>query len=271
MFIHFLITRFNIKISGFGPERMTSPFMTEEWLTQRLDLFLTYCVPSVLEQTNKNFTWLVYFDRSTPGFILEKVSFLKNKSPDVRIILVDDYDEMLLDIRAKIKSSQKPFVITSRLDNDDIISNEYIERIQHNFSPVHNTIFNFKSGLEFSIRKNVMKKWNNRPHNQFISLVEDVGRLSTGSIYSFAHWKAPLIGHIINIEGEPFWIYIGHENNYSEQKVRALPVFTPKNLTMFPKIIRQAKLSWINTLIYTIKWIPDIMYSKSRRLLSRIK
>ena len=170
MFIHFLITRFNIKISGSGPEKMTSPFMTAQWLSQRLNLFLTYCVPSVLEQTNKNFIWLLYFDRDSPKFILDQITFLKNQSPEVRILLVGDYNEMLGDISSTIKSSQQPFAITSRLDNDDLISKDFIERVQNAFVPHHNTIINFNSGLEFSIWDKVMKKWNNRPHNQFISV-----------------------------------------------------------------------------------------------------
>lgn len=268
MFIHFLITRFNIKITSAGPERMTSPEMTEEWLSQRLDIFLTYCVPSVLQQSSNNFTWIIYFDRSTPPSITDRISFFKNKSPNVIIAFVDDYPEMLSDISSKIKTTPEPFVITSRLDNDDLISNTFIADVQQSFLPEHNTIINFNAGYEFSIWDHVMKRWNNRPHNQFISLIEDTTKLSTGSIYSFPHWKAPQIGRVINIAGEPHWMYLRHENNYSGQAVRALPVFSRKNLAMFPEAIRQSKLSFFNSMIYTIRWIPVIAASKSKRIFS---
>lgn len=271
MFIHYLITRFNLKITGAGPEGMTSVEMTEEWLDIRLNLFLKYCVPSVLEQTNKNFTWLIYFDKSTPTSITNQISFLQNQFPGTILVFVDDFASMLTDISSRIKSSHSPYVITSRLDNDDLISNSFIEDIQNSFLPEHNLILNFNSGFEFSAWDHVMKKWNNRPHNQFISLIEDVNKLSNGSIYSFPHWKAPRIGRIININGEPHWIYLRHANNYSEQAVRALPVFSKKNLTMFPASIRHAKLSMINTLWYSIQWIPVIISSKTRRFFARKK
>ncbi len=271
MFIHFLITRFNIRITGAGPERMTSPEMPEDWLNQRMNLFLTFCVPSVLEQTNKEFTWIIYFDRSTPPSILAQLSFLKNKSPEIQIAFADDYQVMLRDISSRVKSAASPFVITSRLDNDDLISRTFIEIVQQSFLPEHNRIINFNSGYEYSTWDHVMKKWNNRPHNQFISLIEDVTKLSTGSIYSFPHWKAPQIGQVMNIAGQPHWMYLRHENNYSGQAVRAIPVFSKKNLDMFPEVIREAKLSFLHTMIYTIRWMPVIITSKSKRLFSSKK
>src|SRR5258706_13422224 len=119
MFIHFLITRFNIKISGAGPERMTSESINEQWLKDRLFFFKSYCAPSVFSQTNKNFIWLLYFDSLTPEYIREELVFLKINSPGIKIVFVTDYNAMIDDIRLKIKDTITPYVISSRLDNDE--------------------------------------------------------------------------------------------------------------------------------------------------------
>ena len=78
MFIHYLITRVNIRVSAYGPEKMDSPAMDDAWLNDRIELFLRFCIPSVLEQTSKNLTWLIYFDPATPSFVFEKLNLNVN-------------------------------------------------------------------------------------------------------------------------------------------------------------------------------------------------
>src|SRR5687768_2976076 len=126
MFTHYLITRFNIRVSDRGPEHMNSPEMDLNWLTDRLHLFLKYCVPSVLEQVNKNFTWLIYLDHHTPRSILDQINFLCESAISTELIFIDDYSNLLKDLKEKIKQANSPYVITSRLDNDDIISRSFI-------------------------------------------------------------------------------------------------------------------------------------------------
>ena len=51
------------------------------WLKHRYYLFETFCFPSILSQTNKNFKWLVFFDKDTPSEYVDinlKNHLLKN-------------------------------------------------------------------------------------------------------------------------------------------------------------------------------------------------
>src|SRR6478735_10278904 len=65
-YIHFILTRFNVKNFYHCEEP------TDEWLKGRLDLFRTYCLPSFEGQTNKNFRWLVFVDSESPEWFLSE-------------------------------------------------------------------------------------------------------------------------------------------------------------------------------------------------------
>src|SRR5688500_283747 len=260
MFTHYLITRFNIRVSDRGPEHMHSPEMDLKWLTERLHLFLQYCVPSVLEQVNKNFTWLIYLDRHTPVSILKQINFLNESEVSTEIIFIDDYDNLVQDLVRKIKQANSPYVITSRLDNDDSISRSFINDIQRAFRPLNGMIINFPKGYEYNIQQRVFTKWNRRFKNQFMSLIESCDADDVQSVYGFPHWKVPPTSSIVNIEQKPNWIYLGHHLNYSNLPITGIPLFVkPGELKLFPQAIRQAPISISNTLKYTLTWLPRVM------------
>ena len=60
---HIIITRFNLDFEDDPQARCLQP----EWLEKRFDLFETYCLPSVLQQTCQNFTWVILSSDATPA------------------------------------------------------------------------------------------------------------------------------------------------------------------------------------------------------------
>ena len=74
MFQHFLITRFNLRLSEWQTTKRGESVLSEAWLNNRFELFKTYCLPSVKQQTNQNFTWLVCFDSETPTFYKDEIA-----------------------------------------------------------------------------------------------------------------------------------------------------------------------------------------------------
>lgn len=259
MFTHYLITRFNIKVAHYGPERMNSPEMDLEWLSIRLELFLKYCAPSVLEQSNKQFLWLIYLDPETPKTIQEKLDFLKAEMK-MEFRYVADYPMMMNDILQMIKSVSTPYVITSRLDNDDIISKYFIQDVQAAFKPQHQLIINFTKGFEYSFLINVLIKWNVRYKNQFISLIEDRNAPDVQSIYGFPHWRPPVKSTIVNITGKPYWIHVKHELNHSGSVISGIPCFLkPAALKVFPETVRKIQVSMIQTFKYSLQWFPQMV------------
>jgi hypothetical protein len=263
MFIHYLATRFNIKVSRFGPENMDSPVMDAAWLEKRLSLFLQYCAPSVLVQSQPNFIWLIYLDPETPKEIMRRIDFLLHDTIKVEFCFVEDYPAMLSDLQNKIRRSESPYVITTRMDNDDVISKHFIHHIQTAFLQKHRMVINFLSGYEYSRADKVLKKWNVRFHNQFISLIEKSGADDILSVYGFPHWKLPVGSEIINLKVGPQWLYIRHELNYSGGGITGIPqLIRPSDLKLFPESIQKMPVSLTGTLKYARLWIPKMIKRK---------
>lgn len=61
---HFILTRFNLNL--WHKDKNDNEINRNEWLAYRLNLFETYCLPSVVAQTEQNFKWIILVDKETP-------------------------------------------------------------------------------------------------------------------------------------------------------------------------------------------------------------
>lgn len=256
MFTHYLITRFNIKVSGAGPEVLNSAGANEEWFQTRMMLFKSFCAPSVLGQISKNFKWLIYFDPSTS---LEEIAYMLHSRVPVEFILTKDYHSMVQDIIHRIREAPTPYVITSRMDNDDAISSIFIQSIQQAFIPVDKTIINANSGYVYDSAHRLLTRWNKRYKNQFLSIIEDKNADRLYTVYGFPHWKPPAEVSIINIQGPPYWIYWRHSDNFSDQQRTGIPMFTKNRLNTYPQAVQRIPISWKSTIAYAIQWLPKVI------------
>lgn len=261
-FTHLLITRFNIRITGMGPERIESPVMDEAWLAERVLYFEKYCAPSVLAQTKNNFRWLLYFDPATSPSLFDQLAYVKQASIPVEFAFADSFESMLDDVRQRIRALPTEYVITSRLDNDDVISNDYIETVQQLFSPVPRTIINFHRGFEADVTNGILKKWNMRFRNQFLSMIERTKAEEIVTVYGYAHWKSVPGETIVNNSDKPMWVYTRHSLNYSGQAINAIPMVSVKVLERFPSLAKEFKISVLNTLKYAARWFPKMLFRK---------
>ena len=109
---HYIFTRFNAGIY----EREDA----EAWMEHRMDLFETYTLPAMQCQTCQDFTWLLYFDDRTPNDIICKYDYIDN----VQIIYEYHKDWIQTEV------IDNPWVLTSRIDNDDYYENTFVEQVQ---------------------------------------------------------------------------------------------------------------------------------------------
>src|SRR4051812_793289 len=65
----FLFTRFNSRIE-YAPGDLG---INNSWLAHRFNLFETFCLPSVLAQTQKDFFWILDVDERTPATWLARL------------------------------------------------------------------------------------------------------------------------------------------------------------------------------------------------------
>ena len=203
-----------------------------DWLIARQKLFEKFCLPSVLSQTNKDFEWILVSDSRTPD------SFKKVLDSYPATVLYADIGEGSLaaknthrraikleeavaePIRGYLETKDADYVVTTRLDNDDAISTNHIDKIQY-------YVRDTWRGKPFWFNLIRGYKWcggNVYPigalQNPFISFVEPKGALLTA--YQCCHQLAPQSGYpVVQIrEGNPTWMQVIHGGNLMNKLMR---------------------------------------------------
>ncbi len=173
-----LFTGFNIYTKH--PKFSKEDILSEEYLNYRMKLFERYTYPSVMNQTKKDFKWYVFFDDKTPEEIKKRVRGLQNDQSIFNPIFLDIEDSSKLgqSIKRDILSGYEGKLVATRCDNDDALSEDYLEEIYRaaeSCSFDHETAISFENGLQYDEKQKLLcdyKKWN----NHFFSLCGIVGR-----------------------------------------------------------------------------------------------
>lgn len=260
-FRHFIITRFNLRIDGpnVKMDKSGNEVLTNEWLSHRINIFNKYCLPSVAAQTNKDFLWLIYFDSTTDEATKQQNALLEAKYQGlVRIMYADgnsDFMNRYANDVLSLCSENQEYVITSRLDNDDIIHKDFIKKIQENFSDQRFTAVNFVKILMFN------PEIKNKLHidyifsNHFISLIEKITPEGIKGCYCKGdrHWGD---NDIRQINDKPYCVEIITDKNLLNS-FRGFPVLTKTDLSGFQlenSIMRNKILDIDNLKIWKMSW-----------------
>jgi SAM-dependent methyltransferase len=227
-FQHLINTRYAIK-------GMYYDHFSEEWLQDRLRLFRRYCVPGVARQTNGDFSWLVFCDETVDDGYLDSLRESARLAPQFRLVITShasgvrdrDMAESLLDDDTEV-------LITTRLDNDDVLHPEAIAVIQSYLgafvhSPHERWALNFPRGFRYDENSDRLyaSYW---PHGAFMSVFE---KLRTGEAIfnaSRAHPKMHARMPLHFEESIPGWLQVIHGRAESTGGYRAGAVVTAGNV-----------------------------------------
>lgn len=214
---HYIITRFNLKKKDWVSDKNNNEILSEDWLSDRFRLFFNYCLPSVKNQKNQNFKWLVYFDEDTPlkyrNIIKSIEEEYANFSPrfiagaeifDDSIVndVLDDYNQ---------HDVTTPYILTTRIDNDDALHFDFTETIQSLAENKNNLIIDLRAGVEAIVRGKYIetrKKISN--YNPFISVI--FNSKSYISIFSKNHVEWINFGET-KVSNDIRWMQIMHARN----------------------------------------------------------
>lgn len=224
---HFIITRFNLKNKQNLKDNLISNPVSSEWLDNRFELFEKYCLPSVINQSNQNFVWCLCFDIDTPVEYKNKIDSILKNYKNYKAIYIDGFPSLKKEtinfIKSNITNNDK-FIITSRLDNDDIIHKDYVKTIQNLFIEEKNTIIDLNVGYQLLITNKEEEKSQlllfNSKLNPFISLIED--SLNFRTILEKQHNKWDNTYKKINYNANPLWIQLIHKENALNRKLKHL-------------------------------------------------
>lgn len=237
-FNHFLITRFNLRLPrNMNPKnRSGNDVRGKEWLDHRTNLFIKYCLPSVLNQTNRNFSWLIYFDSETSNEVLSVFRDMETQYKNlIRIILADDYDSFLKSYCNDVMDmcdEDCRYIITTRLDNDDIIHKDFVSAIQNKFRKQNFIAVNFLKILILNPEKTNKLHIDYIFSNHFISVIEARSSSGIGGCYSRGDRCWNIRNEIIQITDRPYCIETISGRNLLN-RFRGFPVFKKTDLSGF--------------------------------------
>ncbi len=215
---HVLITRFALRFPAGSCRRA---WERPGWVDYRMELLRKYTVPSVQAQTFKDFDWWFLIDPTFPGFELEHFSELRNYG---KLMMMDDpFSERQIEVGPLLSHQYKDeWVCSTRLDSDDIIRNDFMERVHEEATEKEEWI-SFKNGYMLKGDKIAPRSFVRNP---FCSYVEYADPFK--SVFSVSHMKinarstpAPLK----IIEETPGWIQVDHSDNVKNLVSEKLPEF----------------------------------------------
>lgn len=213
---HVLMTRFNLATPGREATIRNRP----DWLADRFDLFETFCLPSVAAQTVRDFTWIIYFDKDTPQVFQDRIKALQREVPFeayfTGLFPASGWPRSLAEVLGRMPDT----VLTSRLDNDDALACDYMERTAAaavGCRPDPRIGIVITQGhircatrvYALSHRCNAFTSWLERTEGPD-------GPLTAMGI---AHMDARLAGPLVQVPGPSGWLQVVHGDNVSN-KVR---------------------------------------------------
>lgn len=213
MFKHYLITRFNLRAEYWDVTKNNEQLLTDEWMDNRMWLFENFCFPSVVGQTNKNFEWILYFDTNTKEVYKNRIINLVAGHKNITVFFIDAMPSFMSELLNYISKETKniPYLITTRIDNDDSIHVDFINEIQKQFNKQEYRAIDFIKGYSLQIEPTFILGKKEQLFNPFISLIEKNENPKTVFYQDHRYWKRD---KKVTLIGEKrLWLSIIHQRN----------------------------------------------------------
>lgn len=207
---HVLLTRFNLPSKGH--ESMVRA--QENWLRNRVALFERYCLPSVLAQTSRNFSWIIYCDPQSPEWLLEWVRDHERRGSFTARFREEVAGEDLIgDILAVVGDDHGADLLTTNLDNDDGLAADFVERLQGAGRRGERTAIYIGDGLIRHGDALLYERVDN--HNAFCSVRESWD----APVTCWIDWHNLLPARMpaVVLRGGPGWLQVVHGANVSNR------------------------------------------------------
>lgn len=213
---HVLLTRFNVPTPGY--ESLVRS--TDGWLEKRVALFEKYCLPSVRNQAERRFKWIVYFDPASPPWLKDRLERLNHD----RILLPHfrsavSREDLLHDVRVAVGTPSQ-YLLTTNLDNDDGLASDFTARVRQLAASRGDdgeaegtpTAFYLANGL---IRGGAALYSHRDQDNAFCSVLAswDAPTTCWADWHNLLHHSMP----VIRAAGQPAWLQLVHDSNVSNR------------------------------------------------------
>lgn len=205
---HIILTRFNLQY-----ELQNDVHIQPIWLDERFRLFEQYCLPSVINQTNQHFTWVILFSNQTPIEYRERIMEYPQKYKNICVEFCPYYADvnLLYKYIGEKYSQGYDYLLSTRIDNDDMLACNFVETLQqHINSQIEDvSIISFEKGIQWFEQKNIAFGVSYQ-RNHFLNFLEKGNMIST--CLGVDHTKISTENLFI-VEEPSMWCEIVHESN----------------------------------------------------------
>ncbi|KRA24996.1 hypothetical protein ASD65_11590 [Microbacterium sp. Root61] len=224
---HVLLTRFNLPTGGVEARIRAG----ESWLANRWALFEQYCAPSVARQTTSAFSWVIYFDPESPGWLTEAMVPYVDRGLFRPIFRAEVPADALLDDVRSVVGDPHGILLTTNLDNDDAIAPDFMARLQAAVECEDRQALYLVNGL---VKGPDGVYLHHDPRNAFCSVAAPWITPST----SWDDWHMMLGKNmpVVEIGGAPGWLQVVHGENVSN-RVRGRLVSPGEWSVAFPAML----------------------------------
>lgn len=211
---HILLTRFNVAVPFARDERRLDP----AWLTERFALFESFCLPSVLGQTTKEFRWFVLFDAETPPEARGRAERLARGGAFIPLFAHGSWKEDLGGLLRERGAAGDGLLLTTRLDSDDALARGFMEGMLRS-SGESPAVLSYPRGYVLDGGRLYSQDF---PENPFLSMLE--GSAACKTVLSESHEKIASVAPLRLLDGGPMWLQVVHSGNVSN-RTRGVRVF----------------------------------------------
>lgn len=129
-----------------GPPRQTPDFLhvfatrhgigvfDEDWFEYRQRMFELLTLASVEAQTSQAFVWVIGIDRAMPESARKRLEAMVGEHPNIELLEVELKRDFRLDLARWVRKEGRrrgaDWVMTTRIDDDDVIHTGLVERLQ---------------------------------------------------------------------------------------------------------------------------------------------
>ncbi len=216
-FKNYLVTRFNIEYEKLYRKNDDK----KEWMEERKSLFMKYCYPSIVNQNNKNFKWIIMISPETTN--KNRLFFKKiQENLDIEYIEVEGWSKIENRLTEYLKENveEGDYLATTRLDTDDMLSEDFMGNIESIFDQQDRRPISWASGYQI-IKKNELEIRKVRyPSGPFKTLIEkNDGNIETVHGKMHMNWE-----NQAEMYDDIYWGQVIHGSNVSGDKVNGIPV-----------------------------------------------
>ena len=174
---YIVLTRFNLQY-----DLQSTLHIQPAYLDNRLSLFEKYCLPSMQQQTNKEFVWLLLADANTPQPQRQRLLSYEQIMPQIQVLFCPyyaDFNQMYRQIGEQYGAGYD-WLLSTRLDNDDMLADDFAEEL-HTYMRTHQPkecVLTYPIGVQYFANDDIAFRVR-FDNNHFLTFLEPADHIRT--------------------------------------------------------------------------------------------